>query len=128
MVIALKTADPTAELYLFTAGVTPARERRWEAGRNLAHDLLGEIEQILQGLSLQELTGLVVYTGPGSFTGLRIGITTMNTMAYSLDIPIVGTNGDDWAQKGLKRLENGENDKIVLPEYGAPANITKPKR
>jgi len=74
------------------------------------------------------VTGLVVYQGPGSFTGLRIGITVFNTLAYTNKWPIVGTTGDNWRQAGIQRLEQGENDEIVLPEYGGEANITTPRK
>jgi tRNA threonylcarbamoyladenosine biosynthesis protein TsaB len=69
-----------------------------------------------------------MYKGPGSFTGLRIGLSIGNALANSFDIPIVGETGDDWIQHGLKRLEDQENDKIVMPEYGAPVHITKQKK
>lgn len=71
---------------------------------------------------------MFVYKGPGSFTGLRIGITVFNTLAYANTWPIVGVTGDDWRQLGVKRLENKENDEIVLPEYGGEANITTPRK
>jgi hypothetical protein len=75
-----------------------------------------------------ELSGLIVFTGPGSFTGLRIGVTTLNAIAYAEDISVVGVGGENWLEKGVKRLQNGENDKIVTPNYGAEPNISKPKK
>jgi tRNA threonylcarbamoyladenosine biosynthesis protein TsaB len=151
MILALKTADEISELYLLedvntaspTAGLKPAvkSEKKWQAGRELGRSLLGEIEQFLQASSLQqegldsrdkpendstEPQGLVVFTGPGSFTGLRIGITTMNTIAYAKNISIVGASGEDWLSDGTKRLKNHQNDRIVTPNYGREPNITKP--
>jgi tRNA A37 threonylcarbamoyladenosine modification protein TsaB len=76
----------------------------------------------------RQLTGLIVYRGPGSFTGLRIGITVMNTLADALQIPIVGTTGDDWRAQGTIRLQNHDYDRLVLPLYGAPANVSKPRK
>jgi tRNA threonylcarbamoyladenosine biosynthesis protein TsaB len=99
-------------------------QKKWQAGRELGRGLLGEIEQLLQARSLQ---GLVVFTGPGSFTGLRIGIATMNAIAYAESIPIVGASGENWLSDGLKRLKNHQNDKIVTPNYGRQPNITKSK-
>ena len=43
-------------------------------------------------------------------------------------IPIVGVTGDAWREECLARLQNGRNDEIVLPEYGAEARITKPRK
>ncbi len=105
-------------------------DTNWEAGRGLAKGLLGFLEKELefQEKSWKDVTGLVIYKGPGSFTGLRIGITVWNTLAYSNDWPVVGVTGDDWRQAGIKRLEDGQNDTIVLPEYGGEANITQPRK
>jgi tRNA threonylcarbamoyladenosine biosynthesis protein TsaB len=72
--------------------------------------------------------GIVAYQGPGSFTGLRIGLTVANALAYSLKVPIVATAGDQWVKLGQSRLTRGESDQLALPEYGAPVHITLPKK
>lgn len=41
-------------------------------------------------LTLKDLTGIEVNQGPGSFTGLRVGITIANTLGYLLQIPVNG--------------------------------------
>jgi tRNA A37 threonylcarbamoyltransferase TsaD len=80
-------------------------------------------------LKLSGLTGLIFVSGPGSFTGLRIGASTINALAYSLNIPVVGVPmGPDWLMKGLAKLNNLEDDQVVKLEYGAEANITKQKK
>ena len=102
----------------------------WQADRELAKGLLGYIQTQLESQSKTwtDLTGLGVLKGPGSFTGLRIGITVLNTVAYAQHIPIVGETGDDWLKVAVQRLLNGESDSIVLPEYGGEANITLPRK
>lgn len=102
----------------------------WEANRDLAKGLLGYIQTQLeaQGKSWKDLTGLGVFKGPGSFTGLRIGITVLNTVSYSEKIPIVGEAGENWQDRSIQRLLSGESDKVVLPEYGGEANITQPRK
>lgn len=54
--------------------------------------LLPHIEQVLQmaGVEKNELTGVAVSLGPGSFTGLRIGLGAAKAIAYGLQIPIIG--------------------------------------
>ena len=126
MILAIKTADMTATLILLDDDGNEVGRSEWESGRQLSNDLLQKIEDLVGEWS--KLTGIIVFKGPGSFTSLRIGITVANTLSDSLGIPIAGADGEDWADDGLGLLQNGENDQIVLPEYGGEANITKPKK
>jgi tRNA threonylcarbamoyladenosine biosynthesis protein TsaB len=129
MILGIRTDGPVAEFYLYDGEVLRA-EHTWQADRQLAYGLLEQLETFLRssGLTFKELTGLFVFRGPGSFTGLRIGITVMNTMAYVLGIPIVGADGDQWRGEAVEKLTTGKSDEIVLPEYGAEARITKPRK
>lgn len=129
MYLAIRTDSPQAELYLYDGEERVAHEL-WQADRRLALELLGHIETFLSdtGKTFDDLKGLLVYRGPGSFTGLRIGITVMNTMAYAQSIPIVGETGESWLGDGIERLTAGDDDRVILPEYGAEARITKPKK
>lgn len=54
--------------------------------------VLPMIEELLKehSLTLKDITELRVHQGPGSFTGLRVGITIANTLAQLLHIPING--------------------------------------
>lgn len=128
MIICLDTSTPTCRITLFEGEWR--YDSNWESGRSLAKGLLGFLERELElhGKAWSDVTGLVVYKGPGSFTGLRIGITVFNSIAYANNVPIVGVTGENWRQKGRERIEAGENDAIVLPEYGGDANITKPRK
>lgn len=129
MIITLKTDNPDAEIGLYS-GQNQLSYFTWRADRQLAKDLLKMIHEQLQkqNADWHGLTGVVVFEGPGSFTGLRIGITVADTLAYGLDVPIIAAQGQDWLQKGIARIENGENDKLALPHYGAEAHITPPKK
>lgn len=102
----------------------------WQADRELANKLLGYLRtQLTKRSSVwTDITGIGIYRGPGSFTGLRIGHTVMNTIADDLSIPIVGANGDDWINIALQRLKHNENDELVMPLYGREANITTPRK
>jgi tRNA threonylcarbamoyladenosine biosynthesis protein TsaB len=128
-VLTIKTDSPEAEIVLYKDSQRVAYEK-WAAHRQLAATIHQKIEEIIsrEQISLSDISGLVVYRGPGSFTGLRIGITVANALADSLNVPIMGTTGGAWDAEGLTRLTSGQNDKIVLPEYGAPPRITKQKK
>lgn len=129
IVLAARTDKPEAELYLYKANIL-IEEVKWQAHRELSLTLHSKIEEILENndFSYKDLCGLVVYKGPGSFTGLRIGITVFNTIANTVHIPIVGEPSKSWLQDGLRSLDEKNDHKLVLPHYGADANITKPKK
>lgn len=124
MIVALRTDAMVIELYGYNDGQL-AQELRQEVGRDMARLLPGVIEDFMKD---EPVDGLIVFRGPGSFTGLRIGITVVNTIAFARDIPVVGTMTEQWVEQGLQRLASGENDRIVLPEYGAAPNITRPRK
>ena len=128
MILLLDTSTPECRLSLVDGDWR--YDATWEANRELAKGLLSYLQTQLesQQKTWKNLTGLGVFKGPGSFTGLRIGITVLNTIADSENIPIVGETGEDWREKAIERLTGNESDKIVLPEYGGEANITQPRK
>lgn len=130
MILTLRTDNPIAEIGIYDKDGKKLQYYTWQTDRNLAKELLAALIEQLKSVNatFASLTGVVVYQGPGSFTGLRIGITTANTIAYAQKIPIVGAQNDDWINAGLSRLGKDENDRVVLPHYGAEANISTPKR
>lgn len=127
-VLMLKTDQ--ADCYVKLRQVERQQQFSWSAGRNLSDGLLKFLQQCLKefGAEWADLSGVVVFRGPGSYTSLRIGLTVANTLADGLNIPIVGTDGETWQADGLDRLAAGENDQIVLPIYLQPVHITQPKK
>lgn len=128
MILFLDTSTYTCKLSLVDGDWRYDEE--WEANRELAKGLLGYLQDQLEKnhKTWADISGIVAYKGPGSFTGLRIGLTVLNTFAESEGVPIVGTTGELWQTIGQDRLNAGENDKIVLPEYGSEAHITQPRK
>lgn len=129
IILTIRTDKPEAEIGLYNDSNLLAHET-WQAHRELANTLHVKIEQLLasQKKTWQDIAGIVAYQGPGSFTGLRIGLTVANTLSYALKVPAVGQMGDSWLEDGIARLTSGESDPLVMPEYGAPVHITQQKR
>lgn len=102
----------------------------WDAGRELASEMLAYIRDRLaeHNATFADITGIGVFRGPGSYTGLRIGMTVLDTIAATYNIPIVGSTSDNWRNECLSRLKDGETDTIVLPEYGGEAHTTAPRK
>lgn len=129
MIVLLDTSTPVCRLTLVA---DEARyEYAWEAGRELARGLHAFLRDKLaeHGWGFADITGIGVMKGPGSFTGLRIGLTVLNTIADDRDLPIVGVEmTEQWHDYALRRLAAGETDGIVMPHYGGEAHITKPRK
>ena len=128
MIILLDTSTPVCKLTLVDGDQQFHDE--WQAERTLAKNLLTFLRNQLQirQKTFDDITGIGVMKGPGSFTGLRIGLTVLNTIADTRQVPIVGTTGEDWQTEALRRLTAGENEQIVLPLYGREATITTPRK
>ncbi len=130
MILALRSDKPEAELYLFDESLKQLDEFTWRAHRELADTLLMQIQNLLKenNSELSDITGIVVFTGEGSFTGLRIGSTVANSLAYSYDIPVVSAEGSDWLKLGLKSLIKAKPGNYVVPKYHSEPNITTSKK
>jgi tRNA threonylcarbamoyl adenosine modification protein YeaZ len=91
MQLAIDTSTDTASLALIQDGEAQA-ELTWRCGQNHTTQLLPHLSYLLDkiGANLQSLSCIIVARGPGSFNGLRVGISTAKGLAFSLGIPIVG--------------------------------------
>lgn len=91
MQIAIDTSTDIASLALAEDGELLA-ELTWRCGQNHTTQLLPRLKQLLDqaGLDIRDTTGVIVARGPGSFNGLRVGISTAKGLALSLGVPVVG--------------------------------------
>ena len=129
LILTIRTEKPEASVSLFE-DAKELQHHEWYAHRELSKTLHQVIMSVLQQSDngLGDIGGIVIFQGPGSFTGLRIGITVANALAESLKVPVVGTGGDDWPKEGIAALISGQDDKIVLPDYGSAPHITVQKK
>jgi tRNA threonylcarbamoyladenosine biosynthesis protein TsaB len=91
LLLALDTSTSTASVALFD-GQRVLSEATWLAGREHSTRLLVEVDVAFEriGRRSEELTGLVVAVGPGSFTGVRVALSVAKGMAAGLAIPLWG--------------------------------------
>ena len=88
----------------------------WKSGRDLAENLLAFMRDKLaeNGNTFEDISEITFMSGPGSFTGLRIGAAVINTLASELKVPLYD--------------HHGNKCQIILPDYGRGANISTPRK
>lgn len=116
----INTATPQAEIAVLKGKNTLA-SIKWKSCYNETEVLLRHISKILrkQRLTWKNIDRILVCEGPGSFSALRIGVTTANTLSFLLKIPLYTFN----AKTLLIRRK-----RMAVPIYSLPPNITKSKK
>jgi tRNA threonylcarbamoyladenosine biosynthesis protein TsaB len=129
IILTLRTDKPEAEIGLYDDDKQLEYEV-WQAHRELAETIHKKIAEILKKASkdIHDIEGVVCYKGPGSFTGLRIGLTVANALSYVQNIAVVARQEPKWLENGIADLIAGQDDKIAIPEYGAEAKTTKQRK
>ena len=91
MLLAVETSGAVGSVALFDQGVCRL-SRSLQLGGRHGQTLLPEIDRLLKelGLAPAQITAVAVGLGPGSYTGLRIGVVCAKTLAFSLRCPLVG--------------------------------------
>jgi tRNA threonylcarbamoyladenosine biosynthesis protein TsaB len=93
VILSFDTATDVATACLSTRGEVRAESAT--AGRSVgAQHLLGDVHTLLEeaGLDLGEVGTIVAGTGPGTFTGLRIGLATARALGFALGVPVLGVS------------------------------------
>ncbi|MEN6486096.1 MAG: tRNA (adenosine(37)-N6)-threonylcarbamoyltransferase complex dimerization subunit type 1 TsaB [Syntrophobacteraceae bacterium] len=90
-ILAVDTSTPSGSVAVLDGLRVPV-EWSLQSARTHNRRLLGTVDDLLRelGWTLADMDVYAVTVGPGSFTGLRIGLTTMKTLAWSMGKPLVG--------------------------------------
>ena len=121
--LAMDTAGTACAACLYDSGSKRVLARMSEEiGRGHAERLMGLIADVLKaaGISYTEIGKIVTTIGPGSFTGIRVGVATARGFGVGLGIPVVGvTNLEAMIVKACATRQPDESDRIgVVMEAG----------
>ena len=91
MQLAIDSSTDTASLAI-ARGNEVLAELTWCCGQNHSVELMPRLSRLLEqaNIDLKSISGIIVARGPGSFNGLRVGISTAKGLAFSLGVPLVG--------------------------------------
>lgn len=114
-ILAIDTSTK-ASIVAVGGGGLEAISRRDVSHRHGSH-VLEQVDEVLAsaGLRIRELSGVVVGTGPGSFTGLRVGMATAKTIAYVGSLPIVGVMSSTALRRAASEAGAPPDVSVVLP-------------
>ncbi|MFV8365175.1 tRNA (adenosine(37)-N6)-threonylcarbamoyltransferase complex dimerization subunit type 1 TsaB [Flavobacterium sp. XS1P27] len=93
-ILNIETATKNCSVALAKEGKTIVCKEIAEEGYSHAERLHVFIEQIIKeaGITLNDLSAIAVSQGPGSYTGLRIGVSAAKGLCYALDIPLIAVD------------------------------------
>ncbi len=94
IVLGIETSGRSGSIAVVRDQVVLGETELSATGRRHARTLVPEIGQLLKELNLKmsQLDGIAVSIGPGSFTGLRVGIVCAKTLAYALQTPLIAVD------------------------------------
>ena len=89
--LAIETSSVQGSLALFRDRDV-VKEVHFDKGLTCVRDIAEHVRSALQseGLTVRALEGIAVSVGPGSYTGVRVGVTAAKTLGFALEIPVVG--------------------------------------
>jgi tRNA threonylcarbamoyl adenosine modification protein YeaZ len=129
--LAIDTATSRVVVAAGTLDGAPLGATTWEAGRTHGAQLLPAIGRLTGEANLRRsrIRGVIVGTGPGAFTGLRVGIATAKALAHELGVPIAGVSSAaalleaaGVGPRGVLLLPAGPNDRTIV-RAGDPAAL-----
>lgn len=115
--LAMDTATAAMSVALLENGML-RRQIVTSAERNHSLYLLPSVKEAMEeeGWKTRELSGIAVGRGPGSYTGVRIGVTAAKTMAWALGVPVVGVSSLEAMAGGAWRVWSREAGSTVTGE------------
>lgn len=128
MHVIISPHDLTYAVFALLEGGNVQKEQKVETTpESLLENTLAYLER--EGVAIESVEGMVVVTGPGSFTALRAGLSVVNTFAFVHEIPLVAVPNPEEKILGalMEEVDLSKTQTFVTPHYGREPNITKPK-
>lgn len=126
--LAINTAGTTTCIAYFDG--ESARYYKDDNGKKASEVLLCAVDGMLGGTPLSEIDYFVCVTGPGSFTGIRIGVNTVKAFAYALNKPVAGVNYNKALSSAAKKqsfvVVNGWADNCYVAVYSSSGEEIMP--
>lgn len=126
LILAIDTATKIGSVALYDDGVGIVGEINLYVKINHSNVIMKSIDSLfdLSGYTIKDVDKIAVTTGPGSFTGIRIGVAIAKGLAYSLKKPIIGINElDVLAETGEEReglivpLIDARKERVYYSQY-----------
>ena len=127
--LAIDTATSRVVIAAAALDGRPLGVSTWLADRTHGAQLLPSIGRLTGEANLRRsrIRGVIVGTGPGAFTGLRVGIATAKAIAHELAVPIIGVStglalleASGFGANGVLLLPAGPNDRLVVRPGAVP--------
>ncbi len=121
MLFSIDTATNTAGLALFDERQNQCiAAYEWEIGQQHSVQIFGAMEHFLQqaGCTLNDISAICVVAGPGSFNGLRVGVTVAKTLAFLLSVPLLGIISLDAMVPWFDSEKSGETSVLSVMDAG----------
>lgn len=114
-ILAIDTSNQTLAIGLMEDGQVVG-QLQTTGVKNHSTTLMPAIQQLVAQVNWQpaDLQRIVVAQGPGSYTGLRIGVTTAKTLAYTLGIDLVGISSLQTVAANCRRVSG-----VIVPFFDA---------
>ncbi|MHA8062268.1 tRNA (adenosine(37)-N6)-threonylcarbamoyltransferase complex dimerization subunit type 1 TsaB [Aquirufa beregesia] len=120
LILSIETSTPTCSVAIHQNGELVAQKLIVEEGGH-SKQLTVLIESLLQenGLNLSHVAAIAVSMGPGSYTGLRIGLATAKGLCFGLDIPLIALPTLKILAQGFRQTQRSNSQVRLLPMLDA---------
>lgn len=134
MILAIDTATRCASLAVHD-GASVRAEFSWDTSDHHTVELMPRLVELLTqiNISIDQISGLGVSIGPGSFTGVRVGVALAKGLAVSRGIPIVGVRSTDilayavnWCKPPLVIVVRAGRGRLIAARYAKTRSEWQP--